>query len=108
MSKTKVHWVVVNLNKKASLLCGRRTVGTPLAARNKDEITCVVCNELASRWNLKPRSAFPKIPTFRTTRGAFRCPCCGERHSHGMGDGHRVSHCGCFRDGGYYIKEQIS
>lgn len=42
-------------------------------------------------------------------RGAqltFRCPKCGKRHLHGLGEGHRVSHCrapGAFPTG-YILK----
>ena len=31
------------------------------------------------------------------------CPLCGKRHFHGLGDGHRVAHCG---RGGYIVKER--
>lgn len=49
-------------------------------------------------------------PTFPACRvGAnliFYCPSCGKKNIHGIGDGHRGSHCECF--GCYYIKEIVS
>mgnify|MGYP003625752795 FL=1 len=38
----------------------------------------------------------------------FDCPKCGKTHTHGYGEGHRVSHC-ADRDlwkNGYYLKEK--
>lgn len=39
----------------------------------------------------------------------FRCPFCFEIHYHGVGDGHRVSHCltkNLLNESGYFIEEQ--
>lgn len=42
----------------------------------------------------------------------FRCPICGVINRHGgfadrrgLADGHRLSHCRCWQDGGYFIRE---
>lgn len=44
------------------------------------------------------------IPVFEVTRDThgcaqFTCPRCGKTNHHGQGDGHRVSHCGCWPNG---------
>ncbi len=48
------------------------------------------------------------VPTFelRKDRGGnwfFVCPQCRKRNIHGPIDGHRASHCDCWRPGGYYV-----
>lgn len=47
------------------------------------------------------------LPAFRchlTRAGgwAFRCTC-GQMHAHGVGEGHRVSHCEQHRPHGYHL-----
>ena len=48
------------------------------------------------------------IPTFTVTleNGSFTfvCPLCRKRHYHGMVEGHRVSHCDCWKPQGYNLK----
>jgi len=38
----------------------------------------------------------------------FNCPKCGKKHTHGYGEGHRVSHCQDPKlwEYGYYLKEK--
>jgi hypothetical protein len=90
-----------------------------------EEVTCKNCISVIRKRGLKNRSEFPEIPTFEVIasgrfkypRGktgchlSFTCPACGSKNSHGgeyekigEGDGHRVSHCGCWKKG-YFIKE---
>jgi len=39
-------------------------------------------------------------------RFCFVCPKCAKTNTHSASDGHRSSHCKCWRDsGGYYIEE---
>ncbi|MBK1617600.1 hypothetical protein CKO42_03855 [Lamprobacter modestohalophilus] len=43
-------------------------------------------------------------PTFIVERGpdgcaSFVCPQCGKTSRHGVGNGHRASHCSCWPDG---------
>lgn len=40
----------------------------------------------------------------------FDCPKCGKTHTHGYGEGHRVSHCQApdAWERGYYLKEKIN
>jgi hypothetical protein len=89
------------------------------------KVTCKACIKIIKKRNLKPRDAFPEIPTFDVTAEGwwqnpgsppgchltFTCPVCGEKIVHGgyfdnpgAADGHRVSHCGCWEEG-YYIRE---
>jgi hypothetical protein len=96
-----------------------------LATKDLDAVTCKTCINQIIKKNLQPRASFPDVPTFEVTpedrifhRGrpdgchlAFICPICGVKIIHGgyyekpgSGDGHRVTHCGCW-ERGYYIKE---
>jgi hypothetical protein len=83
---------------------------------NPSEITCKRCLTLLDR-----RAGFPAVPTFGATRTpdgiqlTFICPVCEQRHWHGAGgcgakfgagNGHRASHCYCWRDG--YILEEVA
>jgi hypothetical protein len=103
-----------------------RTYGTSWNTTSRlDDVTCRICLRAIARLGLRPREEFPDVPTFevrpegrfRCQSGGwgcylvFRCPVCGHENNHGgsydrpgEGDGHRVSHCGCW-EGGYYIRE---
>lgn len=80
------------------------------------EVTCPSCLKTITRRGLRDRAEYPPIPTFlvKIVHGrtlGFRCPCCGGMNLHGGGDypgdgnGHRGSHCPCWRPLGYYIHE---
>ena len=95
-------------------------------SESRTEVTCKICLDFLSKHNLRDRSEFEEIPTFdvvasgdfyyagSSNRGChltFDCPVCGKINSHGGeygilggGDGHRCSHCECWKDG-YYIHE---
>ncbi len=68
-----------------------------------NHVSCLACLNIIKKKGLRPRSDFPDVPTFDAepwSHGlAFTCPCCGERNVHGQGDGHRVSHCECWKRG---------
>lgn len=57
---------------------------------------------------------YPQFPVVRKNNTLqFICPKCGKKNLHGGGkkvgdgDGHRNSHCPCWRSNGYVIKELI-
>lgn len=93
------------------------------------EVDCKSCLKRIEKYDLKPRHLFPDVPTFEViAKGChvsrerekpgcnlvFQCPVCGTRNAHGgyygeigAADGHRVSHCRCWKDG-YNLKEIAS
>lgn len=80
-------------------------------------VTCEACLKFIAKHNLRPRSEFPKVPTFSPVRRPGRvlvmvCPVCGEEAIHfsssneiGSGDGHRCAECECW-PGGYHLQEK--
>jgi hypothetical protein len=72
------------------------------------DVTCKTCTARAKRLHLRPREDFAAVPAFDCERVGdglrFACPCCGKVNMHGLGDGHRAPHCGCWSDG-YVVRE---
>jgi hypothetical protein len=103
MSKPSVHYSPGGAHVIPETLC---RIGTEHPQRTSvmADVTCKRCLKVIRDLGLKPRHAFPAMPTFeakRTPSGglAFRCPVCGWRNLHGGTAGHRVSHCGCWGEG---------
>jgi hypothetical protein len=122
MTKHKVHYSPGN--------CGwwshcPRTYGRWSTTARLAEVTCRICLRAVAKLGLQPREAFPEVPTFAVRASgrfrygcgelgcylSFRCPVCGQENHHsgmygqpGEGDGHRGSHCPCWKKG-YYIQE---
>ncbi len=94
--------------------CRRSKDGRSRKTMDLARIDCGICRDILAA--LRPRSDFPEIPTFTVTPAgrvltsagwlglvSFVCPMCAKKNTHGDLDGHRVSHCPCWRPGGYII-----
>lgn len=63
---------------------------------NASEVTCLKCLHLiyVAKWAECQKDGIPAFPCKNdSTHSWFTCPACGSEHYHGVGDGHRGSHC---------------
>lgn len=123
----------MNKNKKTHYIHGcdrgkyRSCYGTGVGPVTSDmsAVTCKTCLKIINKKKLQPKENFPEIPIFDVTAEGcwktddskfgchlvFTCPVCGTGIAHGgyygkigAADGHRTSHCLCWKKG-YYIRE---
>ena len=108
----------------APVRCRSRERYDLLMTRDHAEVTCRECLARIRRLKLVNPVTLPDVPTIEVweqsrygSRYGIRrciagpCPTCGKELGHsggpefGEGDGHRCSHCECWRKGGYFIRE---
>jgi hypothetical protein len=105
----------------APVICRSRWREDLTTTRDHEKVTCRDCLQRIRRLHLVNPATLPDVPTLivrETERHdggrtvGTPCPSCGRWLYHeggrkvGDGDGHRASHCDCWRPGGYFIREQ--
>jgi hypothetical protein len=100
----------------ARIQCGSRRRNSE-ATEDAGVVTCRACLRAMAALQAIPGPVAWRdgIPIFAVEceglSASFRCPECGATHTHGTGPdgqsfGHRLSHCECWKPGGYFLRQE--